>query len=418
MKGIARVFRYELRRQGRRPGYILVSVGIPVIALLLFFGFRLYQQSRQGANVVETVQTSAKNSAMQQARPSAVVDKSGLLQRSPFADLLSVRTEEEAQAALRANRIGSYYVVSADYLQSGKIDMYFDRFNLGNISSNSLRLLIVQSLAAHSGQGIDRNVFARLQDQQPQFAIHTVNETGSVKQAAGEGVSFALVYIFALLLLFSAFTTSGYLMQSVVEEKESRMVEVILSSVRPGHLLAGKILALGLLGLAQMGLWAAAGVYIIRQVVPVTPALSGLNISTTQIVVLLIYFVLGYLLFASMYAAIGAISSSMREGPQIAAFVTLPAIIPLWATSLFATAPDGPLAVGLSIFPITAPLSMVMRIAITDVPLSQLVASIVLLAITVTLTMWLAGRLFRVNTLLSGRVPGLRDLPRLVRGNA
>ncbi len=418
MNSLTRVFRYELRRQGRRPGYLLASIGIPLLALVIFFGYRVYQQTRQGASVVQTPQGTRRDSPVQQARPSGLVDKSGLIQRSPFTDLVTFDSEEEAQAALRDNRIGAYYVVAADYLQSGKVDMYFERFNLGNISNNGLRLLLVQSLVAKSGRGAERSLIARLQDNQFQITAHTVSESGGVRQGASEGVSFALVYIFALLLLFSAFTTSGYLMQSVVEEKESRMVEVIISSVRPGSLLAGKILALGVLGLVQMALWGAAGVYILRQLAPTTPGLAGLDVSAAQMAVLFIYFVLGYLLFASVYAAIGAISTSMREGPQIAGFVTLPAVIPLWATSIFATAPDGPLAVALSVFPITAPLAMVMRIAVTDVPLIQLAASIILLALTVTGTVWLAGRLFRVNTLLSGQMPGLRDLPRLVRGGA
>jgi ABC-2 type transport system permease protein len=416
MNAIARVFRYELRRQSRRPGYILASVGVPVVALLLFFGLRLYQQSRQGADLGQAL-NSGKDSPLSQARPSGVVDKSGLLRKPPFTDLLFFNTEDEAQAALRDNKVGAYYVVAPDYLKSGQIDMYFDRFNLGNINSSSLRLLILQSLMGASGQNIDSQVVARLQEKQPQITIHTVNETGT-KQAAGEGASFALVYLFAMMLLFSAFTTSGYLMQSVVEEKESRMVEVILSSVRPAQLLAGKILALGTLGLLQMVLWGAAAVYILHQLIPTTPSMLGLNVTAGQLVVLFIYFVLGYLLFASAYASIGALSNSMREGPQIAAFVTLPAVIPMWATAIFASAPDGPLAVALSIFPITAPLAMVMRIAVTEVPLTQLAVSIVLLMLTVMFTMWLSGRLFRVNTLLSGRLPSLRDLPRLVRGGA
>src|SRR5207249_2973625 len=113
--------------------------------------------------------------------------------------------------------------------------------------------------------------------------------------------------------------------------------------------------------------WGAAAIYILNQLIPTTPSMLGVNVTTGQLVVLFIYFVLGYLLFASAYASIGAISNSMREGPQIAAFVTLPAVIPMWATAIFASAPDGPLAVALSIFPITAPLSMVMRTAITEV---------------------------------------------------
>ncbi len=417
MKAALRVFRYELLRQGRRRGYLFVTIGVPLIALFLFYGFRAYQQMRPAGTPLFGDTTNRPSSGMnvQETRPSGYVDKSGLLSSVTLSSLIRFKTEDEAQTALRSNRIGSYYVIAADYLQSGKVDMYFDRFNLGNINNTPLRQLIVTALVAQSGKQVDPAMVDRLQAKQPVITNHTVNETGAVRQAVGESASFALVYLFAMLLLLSAFTTSGYLMQSVLEEKESRMVEILLSSVRPGSLLAGKILALGLLGLAQMTLWAAAAVFIIRQVAPVSPAMVGLTVSPAQIIVLFIYFVLGYLLFSSAYASIGALSNSMREGPQLAAFITLPAVIPMWAIPIFTSAPDGPLAVILSIFPITAPLAMVMRIAITDVPLAQIVISVVLLTLTVIVLMWIAGRLFRVNTLLSGHMPSLRELPRLVR---
>lgn len=417
MNAVLRVFRYELLRQGRRRGYLFITIGIPLIALLLFYGFRAYQALRPSDGLPFGSTTTRPGSGLnvQETRPSGYVDHAGLLGSTNLPSLIRYNTEDEAQAALHSNKIGAYYVIAADYLQSGRIDMYFDRFNLGNINNSPLRQSIVRALVAHSGKPIDPATIDRLQARQPTITSHTVNETGSIRQAAGEGASFALVYLFAMLLLLSSFTTSGYLMQSVLEEKESRMVEVLLSSVRPGSLLAGKILALGMLGLAQMVLWAATAVYIIRQVVPVSPAMVGLSVTPTQIIVLFVYFILGYLLFSSAYASIGALSNSMREGPQLAAFITLPAVIPMWAIPLFTSAPDGPLAVILSLFPITAPLGMVMRIAITDVPLVQIVISVALLTLTVIAQMWIAGRLFRVNTLLSGQMPSLRELPRLVR---
>jgi ABC-2 type transport system permease protein len=408
MNSIARVFRYELRRQGRRKGYLFVTIGIPILALLLFYGLRVYQQSRQGSAPVISAE-----SPVRQARPAGVVDYAGLVKPSAASGLIVFRSEAEATAALQANKIGAYYVVAADYVESGKVDMYYDRFNLTNLTnSTALSQALIQGLVARSGKQIDPAVIQRIQDRQPNFTTHTLNDVGAVRQSAGEGTAFALVYIFGLMLVFSAFTTSGYLMQSVVEEKESRMIEVLMSSMRPGHLLAGKVLSLGLLGLIQMVVWASVAVYIFRQVAPTVP---GLTITNAQFAVLLIYFILGYLLFASIYASIGAIANSMREGPQLAAVVTVPAAIPLWATAILAAAPDGPLAVGLSIFPLTAPLAMVMRSAVTEVPITQLVASIGLLALTIIFTMWLAGRLFRVNTLLAGQTPRLRDLPRLVR---
>jgi ABC-2 type transport system permease protein len=411
MNPIVRVFRYELRRQGRRKGYLFVTIGIPILALLLFYGLRVYQQSRQDSTPVISAE-----SPIRQARPAGVVDYAGLVKPSAASGLIAFKNEAEAAAALQANKIGAYYVIAADYVQSGRVDMYYDRFNLTNLTnSTALSQALIQGLVARSGKQIDPAVIQRIQDRQPSFTTHTLNDGGAVRQSAGEGAAFALVYIFGLMLVFSAFTTSGYLMQSVVEEKESRMIEVLISSMRPGHLLAGKILSLGLLGLIQMVVWASVAVYIFRQVAPTVPGMTGLTITDAQFAVLLIYFVLGYLLFASIYASIGAIANSMREGPQLAAVVTIPAAIPLWATAILAAAPDGPLAVGLSIFPLTAPLAMVMRAAVTEVPITQLAASIGLLVLTIIFTMWLAGRLFRVNTLLAGQTPRLRDLPRLVR---
>jgi ABC-2 type transport system permease protein len=414
MKVIARVFRYEFSRQGRRRGYLFVTFGLPLIALAIFFGLR-FIQARQ-IDVPARVNSSQDlENITRQVKPSGVVDKAGLLRPTLFGSLILYNSEEDAQAALREGAIGAYYVVAADYPESGKVDMYFDRFNIGNISNAPLRQALVQALVARSGKQVDPAVITRLQDGNLRITGHTIAESGGTQQGLNEGTSLILVYVFALLLMFTAFTTSGYLMQSVVEEKETRMVEVLLSSMRPSHLLAGKILALGLLGLIQMAAWGAATFFIFSQVAPATPGLAGLSISTTQLVVLLIYFVLGYLFFASAYASVGALSTNMREGPQIAAFVTLPAIVPLWGSSLIATAPNGGFAIAMSIFPLTAPLGMVMRVSVTEVPLGELALSIALLALTVTFTIWLAGRLFRVTTLLSGRVPRLRDLPQLLR---
>ncbi|HVO43001.1 MAG TPA: ABC transporter permease, partial [Aggregatilineales bacterium] len=133
-----------------------------------------------------------------------------------------------------------------------------------------------------------------------------------------------------------------------------------------------------------------------------------------QLILLIVYFVLGYLMFGSLYAIIGSISTNMREGPQLAAFFTIPAVIPLYFLSVIAATPDGALAVGLSLFPITAPLAMVMRLAIQDVPLFQIVLSITLLTLTILFLIWSASRAFRVNILLSGQVPKLKDIPRLI----
>ncbi len=219
-----------------------------------------------------------------------------------------------------------------------------------------------------------------------------------------------------MALMFSAFMTSGYLMQSIVEEKASRMIEIMLSSVRPIELLAGKILAFGTLGLVQIIIWGLSLVLLIRRLPSMIPQMIGLTPpSAGQVVLLLVYFLLGYLLLATCYASIGAISTNMREGPQLAAVIAIPVGIPLYFLSVITTAPGGALAVGLSLFPFTAPTAMISRISVAEVPPLQIALSVLLLVVAIAGAMWLAGRLFRVNMLLSGQMPKLRDLPKLIR---
>jgi ABC-2 type transport system permease protein len=144
--------------------------------------------------------------------------------------------------------------------------------------------------------------------------------------------------------------------------------------------------------------------------------LANIKLPLEIIPLLLVYFVLSYFLFAALYSIIGAMSNSLREGPQYAVIFTIPAALPLYFISVFITTPDAALPVIMSIIPITAPLAMTQRLVISTVPFWQIAVSLVLLALSVIVVMWMAGRLFRVQVLLAGQLPKLRELPRLLRG--
>jgi ABC-2 type transport system permease protein len=162
-------------------------------------------------------------------------------------------------------------------------------------------------------------------------------------------------------------------------------------------------------------LWLATGYALFNLASGELPSLSGVDLSPIKIFIVILYFLGGFLLVASFQAGLGAVSTNMREGPQYAAFFTLPMVIPLWLINFFIETPNGNVAVILSLFPITAPLAMVQRIAIAVVPWWQLALSLVLLALGVIMTLWLASKLFRVNTLLAGTLPKLAELFRLLR---
>jgi len=425
MNGFWRVFRFEFTRQFGRRGYQFATFGIPVLMVIVLFVIRAANAAppANGADVAPSRQNQppeiAADSPLGRARPSGYVDLSNLL-KIPVPGYIPFRDVESARAALKAGQIGVYYVIAPDYKETGKIAAYFESFNLGNLTNLPLRAALVAALAADAKTDEEKALVALLQSRDVgiQSFVTTALPGVAGTSAFNEGAAFILISLFSMMLLLSSFLTSGYLMQSLVEEKENRTVEVLLSSVRPRDLLFGKFVALSLAGLLQMGLWLAVVIWGLGQVVDLGPAFSGFRITTDQIIGLSLYFLLGYLLFGAAFAVIGAVATNMREGPQFAAFITIPVMIPFWVLSQLVAQPNGNLATALSLFPITAPLAMVMRISITAVPAGQVILSAGLLVLTVVGLTWLAARLVRVSTLLAGNMPKLRDIVRLVREKA
>lgn len=434
MRNMLNVFTFELRRQFTRRGFLFVTFGLPLIALVLFFAIREITTAN-AANGVSNQESQSESvggsgpevppgvnlpglevgddSPFRNILPSGYVDLSGLLEK-PIPGWLRYSSEAEAEAALKNGEVGGYYVVRADYLETGQIDFYFERLNFGTVDNSPMRWALLDALTARGGADLSQQVLRLLQSRE--LAIDTT-VVGSAAQVT-EGSAFLLAYVFSFLLLFTAFTTSGYLMQSVVEEKETRTVEILLSSLRPRELLMGKFLTMSALGLMQMALWFGAAIVIFTNLVDLTPALGALRVLPEQWIVLILYFVLGYAFFGAAYAALGALISNMREGAQFSAFVILPAMIPFYIIPVFTTTPNAALPTLMSIIPITAPMAMVLRVSVTPVPFIEVLISAVLLVLATLFVVWLAGRFFRVNVLLAGNTPKFRDLLRIVREKA
>ncbi len=416
---IAHVFLYEFRRNFRRRGYLFTTFGIPLIVFAIYFGYQFVNNlnTRNVSPIAGGSQAIASSELFKGIAGAGYVDLSGQFPDAGNLKDKLARYDDEAsaQTALSAGTIDLYYVIPIDYLQTGNVTLVMPRLNLGQISADPVRRLVLGQLS----KGIDRNLFNRLVDP---VTIREINlqRDSSGKTQTNFGVDFAVAYLFAILLMLAVFTTNGYMMQTVIEEKETRLIEILISSMRPTQLLAGKILALGVLGLLQIVVWLLAVIGLGRLAagsgITALTALISLNLTPFQLLIFLLYFVFGYLFFAAAYGIVGAISTSMQEGPQFAVFFTLPAAIPFYFISLFITSPDAPLPVILSLIPVTAPLSMVMRISITAVPVWQIAVSLVLLIALDAVMIWLAGRMFRVQTLLAGQAPKLRDIPRLMRG--
>jgi ABC-2 type transport system permease protein len=220
-------------------------------------------------------------------------------------------------------------------------------------------------------------------------------------------------------LVFSVFMTSGFLLQSVAEEKENRMIEIILSSVSSRQLLAGKIIGLAALSLTQMLVWLASAAALLQFVAPSVLPAGAISVAALldvgKLSVYALYFLGGFLLYSSLLAGIGSLTTSAREGQQLSAIVILPAVTPLWFINAMLVNPNGPVAQAISMFPLSAPLGMILRMGLTDVPLHEIAASLSILFLSIALTVWASAKVFRAAMLMYGKRPGLKEIVRFLR---
>ncbi len=449
------VFRYELQQAFRRKAYLFLTFGVPLLAIAAFYGYQFYQDRTSSESeevpstpVAETVdgdeligyvdRTPEALFPPPESYPEVSCNpeedelnalsggeniagvRSNLIKRisSPYclrSRIIAFDALETGKAALDAGTIDLLAVIEPDYVATGSVSIYIESLNISAMErQSSIEDYIIRSVLYNVDAEEYEALYLRLRN--PAYVtIHKLTETGEV-ETENENRNFVLVYGFGLVTMFGIFWGGGYLMQSVVQEKESRIIEIIMSSVQPTALLAGKVLAMGLTALLQIMLLVATFTYLGAQAGDVFSQVGNLDISARMLAFVGLYFVLGFLQFGSLMAAIGAISTTVREAQNFVVVVTLPAAIPFFFLTLFVEDPNGTLPRILSLFPLTAPLSMIMRMAVTNVPAIEVAISLGLLLLGISGAIWFAGRLFRVNILLSGTMPSFKDIPKLLRG--
>lgn len=275
-------------------------------------------------------------------------------------------------------------------------------------------------------EGVDPDIVGRAQIP-VELATIKIRE-GKVTGESGEA-SFALAYAIWLLLYLAILLYGVQVLGAVVEEKASRIVEVLVSSLRPFELLAGKVIGVGAVGLLQMGIWLLAGKLLVDNRAAVARLLgqSGESAAAvgsfslppvpgTTIVLALSYFLLGYFLYAAMFAAVAAMVNTEAEARQAQTPVVMLLVIPSLLMVGILNNPDGQMALTLSLVPFTSPIAMPVRWAAAPVPMTQVALSLAALFLTVMAITWVAGRIYRVGILAYGKKPGLKELVRWVRG--
>ncbi len=219
-----------------------------------------------------------------------------------------------------------------------------------------------------------------------------------------------LPFAFMFLLFMGTFGIAQGLLTSLIEEKGSRIIEVLLSAVSPTQLLAGKVLGLAGVGFLLLGVWGAVG-YLAAQKYQVAELVTGYRLTLAAL-----YFVPGFLLIASLMAAIGSACNELKEAQSMVFPISLLTIIPMIFWFYLSEHPDAAFSIALSYVPPITPFVMILRIcADPGTPPWQIVSTLVLLWVAVIVAIWAAGKVFRVGVLMYGKPPTLGELVRWVR---
>jgi ABC-2 type transport system permease protein len=263
--------------------------------------------------------------------------------------------------------------------------------------------------------GVDPALVAKVLSP-PSFEVIKLDK-GGVEKAGGNNAFVEVLLtalVFVMLIYMTVLLYGQMIGRSVVTEKTSKTVEIMLSSVKSQDLMFGKILGLGLASLLQYAVWISMVFLLKRLVGPLLGLSLPVVISTDNLVWLVVFFILAFFLYSSAYAALGAASEDEQHLGQMAWPLIMFLIVPLVMISTLVTNPDSTLVVVLSLFPLTSPLVMFVRVLVSSPPVWQLVLCIALLVATVAGTAILAAKIFRVGILMTGKRPTLKEVLRWV----
>jgi ABC-2 type transport system permease protein len=397
-------------RTVRRRGFIAGTLLLPA-AMALMFGISAFFSTTGSQQTLGQVLVVDESSVVLTTDPAL----------TPHAVLVD-RTD--ADARLAAGTARDYYLVPAGWPAAPDIRHVvaggggpnkplgtIDALRLDQSAQAEVEMVLRLSLVRDAGLPDT----ALLQLLTPS-RFTSVSTTGEPVTDASVLAGFALPYIFTLIFVLSIFITSGYLLQSVTEEKENRVVEIVLSSIPALPLMAGKVLGLGAAGLTQVAIWlttALIAIPLINQQFSL-----DLSLSVVQMVLAVVFFCLGYLGYGAIFAAVGAVAPGAREGQQYSSFFGFFAVVPVIATPVFVNDPGSLICWALAIFPLTAPAASLELLSLPQVPWLMIGVSFIAQLVFVVVATVLAGRIFRATLLLYGVRPSLGRILGALAGRA
>lgn len=415
------VIRREFLTKVTNKWFLIATVLGPLLMAIAMFLPAYMLTKSAGVRAVTVVDASSGEVGRQIAE---ALDGAPLIATRYLRTELSALTGTADSLAAEVGRktINGFLLVTDATISDGRAE-----YRGSNVSSQTdmqmLQRYVEQAVLSERLQrvGVDPRLVA---EARIPIEMKTVNIRGGKTTDQSGQAAFFLAYVMWFVLYVALIVYGQLVAGAVVEEKSSRIIEVLVSSLRPFQLLAGKVIGVGAVGLFQLLIWAGmAKIFIDKQAffldllgirLPGGRAFALPGVPLATVGILLLYFVLGFFLYASMFAAIGAMSSSeadVRQAQQpVVMLIVIPALLAFGAVN----DPDGSIAAILTLVPFSSPIAMPIRWSVSAVPAGELALSVGLLLVTMLAVTWVAARIYRVGILMYGKRPGLRELARWI----
>ncbi len=422
MRKLLVVIKREYLTRVRTKGFILGTILMPVFVLVFGIGPSLLMMLETGKSerLVVIDMTGVVFPEMEAITQDSLQwsGRVKLSQAEPANGVAELK--QELSREVDQGELDAYLYLPADLFDSYQVEYYarnvsdFKRLARAKrlVSEAVRRIRLAQSgLDADLVRGLMRGVDMR---------TFRVGPEG--KEQADSGGMFVLTFILGFLLYMTLVIYGSFVMRSVIEEKSSRVVEVVVSSLRPFDLMAGKILGVGAVGLTQFAVWILALVLVTVYGSSLATSMFGQagqipipSVPLSTYVYFIIFFLLGYFLFASLYAGVGAMVNSDQEAQSVQFPIVMLLVLPFLLMFFVINNPDSSAARILSLIPFFAPILMFTRIVVQMPSLFEVWGSIVLLVLSVVASIWVIGKIYRVGILMYGKRPTLPEVVKWMR---
>lgn len=396
MAKVRKVFAFEFFNLISKKSFILSLILVPLIPSLLFFVLgRLNQDQTQSLTQIFT-------SEVANPLPIGVVDQSGLVSDYPSwltrGELIEVVDEAAARAQVEQNQIEGFFIIPPDYLESGKVTFIKPEINM---VTEIMQQHTLDNLINYNLMGQDQELYLKYTNP-VNFNYNFVNEQTADKRDQESPMTMLVPYLITMLFYMVILIGAAFMINAVGKDKDNKTIEILMTSTNPVELFFGKLLAYGSASLLQLLAWAGAFVLVSKIGGTSLSFMQGFDIPASLFLWAIPFFALGYMIYGSLMAGIGAMAPNIREGNQSSFILMLPLMFVLMNIFQLIDKPNGTFTVFLSLFPLTSPVTMMTRLSIGQVPLWQILLALLLLVLFVILTIRAVANLFSSQTLLSG----------------